>query len=367
MKKRVAFAVMALAGVLVAVFMLRNANAPTSRHDAGTGAAEPAIEAPVEQDTNREPAQVAVSPEPNDCSAVIEEQQLRFFDEVLTEERFDQLMADSRDSLGGAAASDFRLFVAMLGEDSSQQLSLLGHAIDNGDRSPALLWQAVNVCLSFRRTHPCPAREWLDLLLATDYENSEAWMAQAVLFYEEGRNAEALDALRRASVSSSSDDYWLEKIDAAKAGIDAMGGFSDSAGWIMAIGISAAQVSGYGGFVTMCKSQSEQDAEWANACIAYGETAERQFKTLMGQSLARSVQANAHLALGNEQRYKMLKSQQRSLVPDSELNRYPDSISNYIEALRTRSETEAWEYMMEQNRQRAAAGYEANCDFTGFE
>jgi hypothetical protein len=59
------------------------------------------------------------------------------------------------------------------------------------------------------------------------------------------------------------------------------------------IGTASSMLALHGNYSKMCSTQSQVSRTWAQACLRYGELAERQSDTIMGESIARSVQVVA--------------------------------------------------------------------------
>lgn len=288
---------------------------------------------------------------PRDCADLYESQMHALYDDVLTEERVDEILREARTTLGHSAQLELKLFAAQLADSAEASIEILRSAIDGGEVSPHFLWSAVNACLVARQSVACPAEDWLNQLLAVDSENSEAWIRAAAYHYEENDLERAKASLDRAAIAYESNSYWYEDIMAAKAGADAVGGFSERATYLMAVGFAAAFPSPQQVYAEMCNDMSGRDPEWARSCAAYGERAGEMGSTIMTQQLARAIQASALVALGepaDSDRIAALKAPPR-LASDREMLRYPDSIIVYLSALERGSEASAVEALLEEN------------------
>jgi hypothetical protein len=111
--------------------------------------------------------------------------------------------------------------------------------------------------------------------------------------------------------------YWTETIEMSERALRAASdlGFPERASF--AIGVAVAHQPRYGDVLTMCRTQSVKNSEWAYACLEYGRVAENQIGTYMGTSIARSIQSNAFEALGELESAENVK--QRAQAQQEEL------------------------------------------------
>ncbi len=175
---------------------------------------------------------------------------------------------------------------------------LLDEAISRNSSDPFLVWGAVQICSEAIESMPCPLRDWEQLLIAVDGQNSESWIRVAANRHAANEHDAALEAMRYASTAAESRAYWTEMIEMIERGFAAGSnfGFPERAG--MAFGFAASELPRYGDYVRMCEERSAQSVDWAYACLAYGELVESQGKTEMGVSIARSIQKLALEGLG---------------------------------------------------------------------
>lgn len=105
--------------------------------------------------------------------------------------------------------------------------------------------------------------------------------------------------MRHASTAAESRAYWTEMIAMIERGFAAGSdlGFPERAS--MAFSFAASELPRYGDYVRMCEERSAQSVDWAYACLGYGELVEKQGKTELGVSIARSIQKLALEGLGD--------------------------------------------------------------------
>lgn len=183
--------------------------------------------------------------------------------------------------------------------DSVLRVEYLDRAITISPSDPFLIWSAVRICVDSAASLDCPLRDWERRLIAVDGQNSESWIRIAANRYARGDKDAALDALQLAATAAETRIFWTETIEMMERGMAAVGReypYPERA--VIAIGFAAMMVPAYGDITRMCDEQSSRSAEWAYACLAYGELAENQGKTEIGVSIGRSMQRLALEALG---------------------------------------------------------------------
>ncbi|MEM9055979.1 MAG: hypothetical protein AAGD86_00805 [Pseudomonadota bacterium] len=179
---------------------------------------------------------------------------------------------------------------ALLVDDPVSRFELLDAAIARSPGDPFLLWDAVRMCTDSIEAAPCPLRKWERLLIAADGQNSEAWIRIAANRYADGDNEAALDAMRHASTAAETRAYWTETIEIIERGYAAGSDFSFPERASTAFAFAGAKLPRYRDYFRMCDERSANSADWAYACLAYGELVENQGKSSMGVSIARSIQ-----------------------------------------------------------------------------
>lgn len=212
-------------------------------------------------------------------------------------------------SLSASSSAEHLHLAALLEDDPAMRFELLDGAISRNSSDPFLVWGAVQICSDAIESMPCPLRDWEQLLIAVDGQNSESWIRVAANRYAANEHDAALEAMRYASTAAESRAYWTEMIEMIERGFAAGSdfGFPERAG--MAFGFAASELPPYGDYVRMCEERSVQSVDWAYACLAYGELVENQGKTEMGVAIARSIQRLSLEGLGEVE--KAAEVQQR--------------------------------------------------------
>ncbi len=178
-------------------------------------------------------------------------------------------------------------------EEPRERLDTMRRAMSVGGREPIVVWSAVQICDHPRPDLNCPAQEWEDELLKLDSENSEVWIRVAARRYERGDTAKALDALQHAATAAETREYWPETVAMLERALDSAGGYSFPQRAALAFSVADANLPDPAPYVNMCGKQSRIDAEWAQACLEYGQLVERQAKTEIGLSIAQTIQIAA--------------------------------------------------------------------------
>ncbi len=280
--------------------------------------------------------------------------------------RFDDLMAQALRDAENASTPEQVVFAAHLSKfDRAEQLRILTKGVNTMPGSAYLMWTAVNACVRTGQKAECPDLDsWVQQLLALDSENALAWSLAADAYLTLGRDEDALEAMRRASISYTVNEYWIEDIQASWDAVTAYGGFSEGRAPTEAIGISAAFVKPTSYF-QVCTRKVDESMDWANACRALGKTIEAGAKTYLLKSFGRGMQRIARIAAGEDPNSEELLAMREVQVPDGytdEAYRYPDSPQILMENMLVVGEIEAYERLAEINRERLESGYEADCD-----
>lgn len=251
---------------------------------------------------------------------------------------------------------------ARLEVDPVKRIALLAQAMESGRNNPFLVWDAVRICSKLRETSGCPLAAWENQLLSIDGQNSESWIRIAANRYHDGDIEAAYRALQRAGTAAESRSYWIDAIEMAERGFAAGSDFAFAERVIAAFSIAAVNLADYGAYHRMCKEQAPIRAEWAYACLAYGELLERQGKTAMGASIARSIQERALEAIGDEkglaaviERHKKFRENRRlhrqggyNSLAEKVLFSNPAILSGYLAAVRAHGEMAALSYIREE-------------------
>lgn len=212
---------------------------------------------------------------------------------------FDALRLSLSDTLSVSLSPEHLHLAALLENDPVAQVQFLEQAMASSPSDPFPVWSAIRICSDSAISPDCPLGAWEQRLVAVDGQNSEAWMRVAANRYAAGETDAALEAMQRAATAAETRIYWPETVEMIERGLSAAGSelsFPERAG--MAFGFAAMMLPVYGDYTRMCEDQASQSAEWAYACLSYGELAEFQSKTEIGVSVGRSMQKLALDALG---------------------------------------------------------------------
>jgi hypothetical protein len=214
---------------------------------------------------------------------------------------YEREMQDVRDRLAASPDPEHRQAAALVERDAQKRIELLHRAMNQSRDSALFLWHAVHICARHREQADCPLEAWETRLLTLDGQNSEAWMLAATNRWRAGETDAALRALRRAGTAPVTRSYWPESVALLERAF-AVGDmpFAERAG--NAFGVTAMNLPDYGPTTRMCRTQSATSREWADACLAYGELAERQGKTMLETGIARAIQQMALEALQDDER-----------------------------------------------------------------
>ncbi len=279
---------------------------------------------------------------------------------------FEDLMAQTLRDVQNATTPEQVVFAAHLSKfDRAEQLRILTNGVRAMPDSAYLMWTAVNACVRTEQENECPDLEsWVNQLLTLDSENALAWSLAADAYLALGREDDALAAMRRASISYSVNEYWIEDVQVSWDAVTAYGGFPEGRVPTEAIGISAAFVKPTS-YYQVCKKKVDESLDWANACLALGKTIDAGAKTYLLKSFGRGMQRMARVATGEDPDSEELLAMKAVQIPDGfsdEPYRYPDSPKILMENMLVVGEIEAFERLAEINQERLASGYEADCD-----
>jgi len=261
---------------------------------------------------------------------------------------YQQTINDLRDLLAKSPDAEHLHAAALLERDPARRIAILGRALVPGHSDAFLAWTAVNSCTRVKEPANCPLEAWEARLLALDSQNSEAWMLSATLRWRAGDVDAALRALRRAAASPESRVYWPEMLAIVERA-SAVGGHSFIEGLSYAFGAAAMNGPDVGSAVRMCRAQSSSHREWAHACLAYGERVERQGRTMLQTSIARSIQRLALEVLEEEERLAAVIARQDAARPKSPVPLkgevalesamlHPAFFERYLDLVRTQGE-----------------------------
>ncbi|MDJ0749029.1 MAG: hypothetical protein QNJ11_06075 [Woeseiaceae bacterium] len=213
------------------------------------------------------------------------------------------------ENLSSSSSAEHLHLAAVLESDPKLRFDLLERAISQSS-DPFLVWSAVQLCSEAIEDTPCPLRDWEQLLIAVDGQNSESWVRIAANRYAANEYEAALDAMRFASTAAESRAYWTEMIEMAERGLAAASNLAFLERADMAFGIAASRLPDYVDYLRMCEERSAQSADWAYTCLAYGELVENQGKTMLGVAFSRNIQKLALENLGEVEKAAEIRQQQ---------------------------------------------------------
>lgn len=226
---------------------------------------------------------------------------------------YEEVIQPVLERLAASSFGDHLLAAALLQTDPASRFGLVERAVAAAPRDPLVLWSAVRICSDPRDSPDCPLREWEQRLIAVDGQNSESWVLVAANRYAAGEGSAALEAMRSASTTAESSTYWTETIELIERGLLAASDFTFPERAQAAIGLAASQgIPSFAGLTTMCREQSLASPEWADACLRYGELAEVRGETIIGVSIALSVQRLVLEAVGESGRAAEVEERSRA-------------------------------------------------------
>ena len=282
-------------------------------------------------------------------------------------------IAEARERLLASRDSEHLAAAALLSLNVSERVDDITSAFATGRQNPAIVWTAVRICAAAGDAVPCPAQQWEDQLLKLDWQNSEVWIHVATRRLERGDGKGALAALQRAASATETNAYWPDTIELLERGLAAAGGYSFPERASIAGGVAAAHQPDYASYLSMCKTQSQVDRAWADACLHYGEVAERQSKTVLAQTSARSLQIAVLEIVGDGGSVTQVRARGRDTVATSEERRRADAaitsgprlFARYLAKLRESGELAAVAYMLEEAESLPSQPVAAECPQPG--
>ncbi|MEM6512339.1 MAG: hypothetical protein AAF660_04960 [Pseudomonadota bacterium] len=299
-----------------------------------------------------------------DCS----EQYLRQIDEFFAtlDDDLDARIPAFAQQDAGIRSSPGYLVMASHFYSDPERFALFEDGIAAASGSAHLLWTAVGACVNRYDAILCPnLGRWTDRLLALDSENALAWALAGHAYLERGRDVDALQAFRRGAVSGTVNDYRFEDIEAAMTAVASLGGYSEAMAYTIATGYAAAFAHPISHFA-VCREKTDQSADWAEACLALGQTIERHAMDYFNRGVGRRLQWQARVARGEDPGDGRLLAPNagESYLPtglETETLRYPDSLAIFLQAYRHAGEIRAFEILLTVNADRRANGYRVEC------
>lgn len=269
---------------------------------------------------------------------------------------FNRNIAEARERLLASRDAEHLAAAALLSRNVSERVDDITSAFATGRQNPAIVWQAVRICAAAGNAVPCPAQQWEDQLLKLDGQNSEVWIHVAVRRLDRGDGKGALAALQRAASATETNAYWPDTIELLERGLAAAGGYSFPERASIASSLAAANQPDYASYLSMCKTQSQVDRAWADACLHYGEVAEQQTKTVLGQTSARTLQIAVLEIVGDGESTAGVRARGRGTVATTDERRRADALitsgprpfARYLAKVRESGESAAVAYMLEE-------------------
>jgi hypothetical protein len=271
--------------------------------------------------------------------------------------------SDVRERLLVSRDAEHLAAAALVSRNVRYRVADITKAVTMGPQNAVVAWTAVQICAAANELLPCPAQQWEEQLLKLDGQNSEVWIRVAARRLERGDATGALDAMQRAASAPESNAYWPDTVELVERGLAAAGGYSFSERAALAFGIAAANQPDYASQLKMCKAQSEANRAWADACLRYGETAEVQRKTALGQTSARTLQIEVLEVVGDDESIARVRARGRRTVATIDERRRADALimsgprpfARYLAKIRESGESAAVAYMLEEVLDEAAS------------
>ena len=361
-----AIAAVVLAAVVVLVLRLRTELADAVPRTESTIADAVAEEAAGEPADVAAASVAAVETEPSAASCMSSESAA----EPAARSRLFRLnIGRARESLLVSRDAEHLAAAALLSRNASERVDDITRALATGRQNPTVVWTAVLICAAADNQVPCPAREWEEQLLKLDGQNSEVWIHVAARRLERGDAIEAFEAMQRAASAPVSNAYWPDTVELLERGFAAAGGYSFPERAAMAAGVAAANQPDYASQLKMCKAQSEVNRAWADACLRYGETAEAQRKTVLGQTSARTLQIELLEVVGDAESVAQVRARGRGTVATTDERRRADALimsgprpfARYLAKVRESGESAAVANMLEEAASLSTEPAQAEC------
>jgi hypothetical protein len=258
---------------------------------------------------------------------------------------------------------------ALLSRNARDRVDDITNALAADRQNVLVAWTAVQICAAAGAVVPCPARQWEEQLLRLDGQNSEVLIHIAARRLERGDGNGALNAVQRAAAAPESNVYWPDTVELLERGLAAAGGFSFTERAAIAFAVAAANQPDYARHLGMCKAQSEANRSWADACLRYGEIAEVQRKTVLGQTSARTLQIAILEVVQDLESIPRVRARGRQSAVTTDERRRADALimsgprpfARYLGKLRESGESAAVAFMLEEAASLLTAAPQAEC------
>jgi hypothetical protein len=227
----------------------------------------------------------------------------------------DELRAAEQDAVTVLQASgdaEHLLAAALLSRysDPLLALELLDQSVELSSNAPLSAWTAFVIC-GQRPNLNCNLAEREATAIAVDSKNGAMWVQIAALRLEKGRDAAAIDAMRRAVAAPDYSSFYAEQIMHVERGLASATnlGLADR----FVLGVSFASVSPFAMNTLTSQCESEQTGVWPELCEQLGRRMATDAKDIMNKSLGLSLQKLAMTNLGDTEGLLAVQQQQQDL------------------------------------------------------
>ncbi len=199
--------------------------------------------------------------------------------------------------------------------DDTQNVNLLEQAMALDPKNPLLtrtLWQA---CLK-SNSEFCAEHNWAERYLATDPENTDAWIAVMAQKYAAGDISGAHQAFAAAIAAPKNTNYIIDRVRLMDRSLVASSGWSIAIRFSYGFGNAAMDRSGATAVYKICNDMAEIDRHWLPTCLQYGQRLAGDAKTHLDTSMASAIQSKAYRALGEVERANALDTARRAKQMD---------------------------------------------------
>lgn len=288
------------------------------------------------------------------------------------EARYEEELLRVKERLIASEDPEHLHVAALLAKEPSRRVALISRSLTVGGDSALRVWGAVNICVQAIGKTDCPLEDWTARLVTLDSQNGEAWLLLASNRISSGDESGALVAMQRAASATASRVYWPDMIEMGERAFAAASDQPFIERVVNSIGIAAANLPSGQTYLNMCRVTSARSMDWTMACLEYGELAEREGKTILGQSIGRAMQRNALTALDDEDRLASLAVRDResrirladtvwARDPAVAMTANPMFFSRYLNAIRLHGEADARAAMQEEVDQWVSRHRDLDC------
>jgi hypothetical protein len=231
---------------------------------------------------------------------------------VVTKEELRAAEQDAVTVLQASGDAEHLLSAALLSRysDPLLALELLDQSVELSSNAPLSAWTAFVIC-GQRPNLNCNLAEREATAIAVDSKNGAMWVQIAALRLEKGRDAAAIDAMRRAVAAPDYSSFYAEQIMHVERGLASATnlGLADR----FMLGVSFASVSPFAMNTLTSQCESEQTGVWPELCEQLGRRMATDAKDIMNRSLGLSLQKLAMTNLGDAEGLLAVQQQQQDL------------------------------------------------------